>query len=310
MTAAPDGGFLVLWTDEAERAVSQFSGKVGVEARRFAADGTPLWQTRIGAAQVVGRPMARATSNGFVVAWTGQQLFTMPEQAFLQLLAADGSLAGPGVEIGRQDSFPFQHQLRALPLPDGSILAVWTQGNGARQVYIRRYDAALVPLAAAVPLAGTETAGPVLFDAQVLATGDVGLVWSLTPPQPLPHLVQSAVVSPEGTFRAPIQTVTLDRDVVGVQVVPLGASGHGVVWDLQDGNYRQVWATLWMQRFDNAGVVSGDAQALEKRYLNSASATTGLSESAGPGFEFAGGADGHFVAVFNRLPDSTYLMGR
>lgn len=307
VTAAPDGGFLVLWVDEVAPSISQFSGKLAVELKRFAADGTVRWQRQLGQGQMVGRPMARATPTGFVVGWTSNNVFTMPEQAFMQLLAADGSSVGPTVEVGLGVS-AFQHQLNALPLQDGSILAVWSQGDVTRQVYMRRYDANLAPLGTAVPVAGTETTGRALLDAQVLATGDVALAWSLAPPQP--HPVYSAVVGTDGTLRSAIHTVTPDRDVEDVRVVPLGAGGYGLVWDMRDANYRLVWDTLWLQQFDNAGVTTGAPQQLDLRYLSSASAVSGITQTAGAGFDIAGGADGHFVAVFNRIQSSTYLMGR
>ncbi|MFL6691495.1 MAG: hypothetical protein ACJ8GO_00900, partial [Ramlibacter sp.] len=80
VTAAPDGGFLVLWVVETERAQSQFSGTLGIRAKRFSATGTALWETLVSGArqQIIDRVVGRATPNGFVVGWTSQALFTIP----------------------------------------------------------------------------------------------------------------------------------------------------------------------------------------------------------------------------------------
>ena len=304
VTAAPDGGFLVLWIVETEKAQSQFSGSVGIRARKYSANGTAQWETLVsdGTQQVLDRAVARATPNGFVVGWTLKALFPMPSQGAMRLLAADGTPVGSPVAVSQTDG---AQQLSVAPLQDGSFLAVWRSFLSNSAVYTRRFDAALVPIAPGLPVPGTESATDV--SAETLADGNVGLAWSAGANE-----VRSAVLSPVGTLVSAPQVSATRLAPSSLAVLPFGTSGFGVAWQVLDGNYRSNSAEIWLRHFALAGTALDEPVQVESRLTFVVSGVTGASVTAGSGYGICSGPDGHFVAAFQRAgaQADTYLMGR
>ena len=319
MVATPDGGFLVLWLVELERPQSQFSGRVAVQAKRFSATGTTLWEARVSDAnnQVIERPMVQATAEGFVFAWTSKPVFTMPGRGYLQRLASDGSLLGTSVEVA---SGYGQQQVSAVPLRDGSILAVWLDGvnPSERSPYSRRFDASLGAMTPPAPVLDASTSNVLAVSAAALSNGNVGLGWIVGSSAGVGVEVRSAVLSQLGTPVSAIQGTSTGLPEAGsatrftspsITVVSLGAGGFGVAWQIEERNDREAAATIWLRRFALSGMPADNAP-LEVESRQTAAADSGLQ--AGSGFGLAGGPDAHFVAAFHRAEAAphTYLMGQ
>jgi len=124
VAALSDGGFLVAWISEEQRA----EASTDVMARRFGSDGVPQGnEFRVSTTeQIVSSPaVASSASGGFTVAWSQKDL--LRTNAFDIYTRAYDSLGWPASEPFRLNSHQpgNQHTPRLASLPTGQM-AVWT----------------------------------------------------------------------------------------------------------------------------------------------------------------------------------------
>ncbi len=129
MTA--DGRFTVAWESKGH---DNADGKIGIYARRFAADGTALGTDTLVNTTTLGdqtSPSVSVAADGrFVVGWTskGQDHADGKEGVYAQGFAADGSRLGTEFRLNTQTA-DVQSTPSVGMRADGGLLAVWQSNN-------------------------------------------------------------------------------------------------------------------------------------------------------------------------------------
>jgi hypothetical protein len=311
-----DGGFVLAWTRETTRPVSQLHAVVAVQAKRFSSTGAPVWESQVSEGLFSGasNPTIQPLGDGFVVGWTGETVLSAPLQAFLQRVAADGTRSGPQVVV-TSDTSGDDDRIAVAPLQDGTTVAVWrhrTSGNVTHSFLMRRFDAALNPLTAPTPLPGFASGTGFPVDAKALDDGNVAIGWGASGENTRPF-IRTAVFTPDGAQVSALQETVLEVPPSDVFVLPFGPSGYGVAWQVVLATPRYTASNVWLWRFDAAGAPAGAPQQIATRNTWWVSPTSGAAVTAGEGLDLDSGDDGHFIAAFHGATGeqaNSYLMGR
>lgn len=318
VAATADGGFVVAVVVADSVPASDQDTVQAVQVRRFSADGTLQFDVRVNDGHFNGvgsTPVIRAAADGgFVVAWIARSAYKGPVAAYLQRLGPDGSRRGSPVAMA---TLPLVAQLTPVLLADGSLLALSLQlddGPASDQrwaIHAQRFGADLTPLSGDTRLDVWTQVENFPFDAARLANGNVALAW-VANAGPGVYRIQSTVLSTAGTPVAGIDSYEWPFSIWQVDHVGVAAlgDGFGVAWEALEGYNRGTVGELWFQRHTADGATAEAPVKLTGLSTLSVSPTTGASSHAWPGFTIDGGADGHFVAGFQSIPATVYLMGQ
>lgn len=312
VAAAPDGGFVVTWVAYDFEPATPGAAASAIHSKRFAADGSVVGESRVGGTlfQQAGATVVKSMADGgFVAGWTAKLAQGGPSSAWLQRLDANGAPAGPRVLAA--DPGGEQSKVVPLPLADGAVLAVWEQATSPGFVLqARRFTGDLQSPGTAVTVSEAH-ASPFPFSAAPLAGGGAAVAWALIDRGAGVTTVRSTVLTAAGSAAA-AQTVEHRAavDAADAAVVSLG-SGFGVVWQVRSAYPRGSSAGLWLQRRDAAGQALDEPALINGRAISWVSPTQGTWATAGDGFGFDGGSDGHLVGAVLRADDrpNAYLFG-
>ena len=152
VAVAGDGSFVVVWQSEASSGTDM--SRESIQARRFAADGSPIgddFQVNTFISGRQSRPAVAAGVNGnFVVAWdsdgsSGTDASSLSVQA--RRFAADGSPIGDDFQVNTATLFNQDFADIAMA-PDGDFVVVWRSGAnaGITDVAGQRFAADATPL--------------------------------------------------------------------------------------------------------------------------------------------------------------------
>jgi hypothetical protein len=318
VAAAPDGGFLVAWSGFDLEAVTPAAIVQNLQVRRYSADGVAQGTARLvqQAYYDVQDLVVEPVAGGYVVGWSSSEGRTAPSWGHLQRLGPAGELAGARVDL-QPDSGPAeQRQLSVVPLPDGTVAAVWEHSSLSTAerpfaIAMRRFDANLQPLEGPTLLAGSEQAA--FFRLSAAAAGSsLAIAWAPAVPT-LQQELRITVVAPGASSVGPVVTVNPVFIVSALRVLPLGAGEFGVAWQETQDYPRGTNALLYLQRHDATLTASTAPSRIHTRALAWVSEITGNGVRAGPAIALAAGADGHLVATYQQA-DATqpnqYVFGQ
>lgn len=325
VAASPDGGFLVVWAgfDAAFDPTNQSAIIKHLMARRYAADGTLLNETRLIADpqfEFRGISVEALPAGGYVVGWTMQVARNAPGWGYLQRLDANGAVAGAQVAlVDTHVGSAAQESVALAPLADGTVTAAWVQrpdiGTNTVSIYTRRFGASMQPLGAPAEIAGTtqplETPGPQAIRVAAAPAGaNVALAWTV--PGAAQSEIRSAVLAPGSSTPGAVTSVTSTHEVITLRMEPLGSGTYGVIWQELDASNIGAYTFVSMQRHDATGAVTGAPIQLDQRHVFYVSRITGFV-NAGQDIGVDAGPDGH-VVVTGQFADSSaphvVLVGR
>lgn len=305
----PDGGFLVAWAGFDGFTSGSSHPLVNVQARRYSATGVVLGSTRLAQESFygVGGIVIQPTADGYAVGWSSAASPGARLSGYLQRLDRSGALVGSRVEL-EPGTGASQFGLSIVPLPDGSVGAVWLQGGASYTVHTRHFDSSLQPLNAATELTGISQASGFVMSAAPVGP-NIGLAWTATVASGAEE-VRTAVIAPEASTVGAYDAVIAGSTVTAVQVLPF-ASDFGVVW--QEWQLSSETAILYLQRHAASGTVTSTQTELNRRVTASNLDVMGAGIFANNGVAVAGGADGHVVATFgmaDQAQPNQYVLGR
>ncbi|MFL6235585.1 MAG: hypothetical protein ACJ76N_20785 [Thermoanaerobaculia bacterium] len=160
VAVAPEGGFMVVWTQNAHPAVS--SPPIDLFGRIYDAAGTPrTGELRLNDTPLTGyQPRARVAANaagGYMVVWSDSTFTARLAQA--RLYSSSGQPLGGVIPLaaGNDAGFPYVSLPDVTADPAGGFLTAWTEhgGLGATALVTQRFNAQ-----------GGRLGGPVTFNAQ------------------------------------------------------------------------------------------------------------------------------------------------
>ena len=313
VAAAPDGGFLVVWAgfDAAFDPTNQSAIIKHLMARRYAADGTLLNETRlIAEPQFVFRGISvePLPAGGYVVGWTMQVARLAPGWGYLQRLDANGKPAGAQVAlVDRHDATTGQADVALVPLADGTLTAAWVErpniGDGTTWVSTRRFDASMQPLGAPTEVEGTRQPPTSAIRVAAARSGaNVALAWAVVGAGQSDE-IRSAVLAPGSSTPGAVTSVTTTFPVVTLRAESLGSGTYGVIWQELNGSNIGAYTSVFMQRHDATAAVTGAPVELDQRHVTYVSRISG-GVGAGQDIGVDAGPDGH-VVVSGQFADST-----
>jgi hypothetical protein len=314
VVATADGGFALAYQQEESQPFSQQAAPWVLRARRFAADGSVLWDTlasTFAMSSLLG-PSITVAGDAFVLGW-GARVGTFGTfSSHLRRIdasgdaGASGSLPPPaGVGVGSP--------VAVSGLPDGSFVAGWqtmSVGPVIPSGHFGHFAADLTLLSQTQLPVGTGQASTEVA-VGVLADGNVAVAWGGRDgtSQPLAYV---QVFAPSGAAVSTRQSTQLEFGLAQAKVVPLGAD-FGTAWQVNRTSSRAWSSDLFLWRFDASGGAAAAPERLEARTTWWTSDVDAFTVSAGSHYDIAGGTDGHFVATFARADltqANLYAMGR
>ncbi|TFZ00070.1 hypothetical protein [Ramlibacter humi] len=253
-------------------------------------------------------------AGGYVVGWSSQTVAQAPFWGHLQRLGSAGELAGARADLVPGGGGEAQRRISIVPLPDGTLSAVWNQRSPyypfTYSIYTRHFDAGLHGLTAPTQLADTLQASDFAVSAAPIGA-NIGLSWAGTT-QSGQSEVRTAVIAPEASVAGPFDTAAATYQVSDVRVLPSGAGPFGVLWQEVRGYSRGTNAYLHLQHHSATGAATDAQTELNGRAVYWVSELTGEYVQAGQGIAVAG-PDGHLVVTYqsaDQTQPNQYLFGR
>lgn len=239
VVAAHDGGFVVMWVDDA-------STTERITGQRFDSQGRPVGaEFRVDDAEdfqgAFSVSIATLADGGFVAVWFDRNGGTGGSEVRARIYGPDGDASGEAFQVGlverAADAEPW-----VSPLPDGGFVVAHAQ-DGAT---VRRFDAEGQPVGQPLSIGGGGWGARVA----ALADGSVALVWEDWD-EGFALTVQ--VVAADASPGAPLR---LSEGPVSDPVLAAVPGGLAVAW-LQDER-------LWLQELDAGGAPLGPVIAVDE----------------------------------------------
>lgn len=296
------GGWVAAWVDYMQPITAHAQSFI-IRTRRYSASGVPLQDAAPAPTlaffdldprlQVKGTP-----DGGYVLGYSASPGGPLLRANFLRFSAEGAPVGGP---VAVSAAAGQQRGLKLVPLPDGTLVAVWLQGNASADGYIietRRFDATGQPMGDESPLADSASDIPYELDATLLAGGNIAIAWAL--PQgtaPRPDQARWEVVTPGGTPVGTMGSQATAPLIDGIAVAPT-ATGFTAFVQVTTGFNRGTNAQVTALDISAGGALLG-SETLVSRSLASVSPTTGATTGPAPSqFSIDGGSDGHYVAAY------------
>jgi hypothetical protein len=299
VVATADGGWLVAW----------FSGDRTVLFRRYDAAGaakapaTPVDGTAF--TKVLGIQARALADGGFVLAWVAAD-GAGPTRAFLRRFDAAGTAVTD--RVGVSSDVGAQTAVQVTPMPGGSFLAAWVQGNadGTESLLARRLDAGLKGTGPEQVLqpAGTPPYASIhrysLLGAAALSQRAALFAWayhdglSLQVRWQLLDALGTPSIAASGSAHVDLPP---SRFLDSVEVIP-SAAGFRIVAESNSANYRLAEAFTTLLEIGGAGELLASSES--QRTLSTVSPTTGAGcgGPGQPGVAASGGEDAHYLLAY------------